>query len=203
MDLKYLVNSVLADLLKVDFERLHLSDVEVRIVASRARSFVAECLDRPSTVTDWKLALCASSCVPIAAGGPIRFRDDYWYDGAIGEPLSVVRAIDEGATHVLALLSRANSEGLPVVPVSSRIADRFLDRRFPGIERALKRWSHTYASQLTLCDGYRRTGHLNVAIAAIRPLRACGVQAMTTSASRLHCASQSGMDAVHRYFEAT
>jgi predicted patatin/cPLA2 family phospholipase len=200
MNLRYLVDKVLTTDLPIDFDALNDNPIAVHLVATLTDSFAAHALDQPGALTDWKSALCASACVPFLAGAPVTVHGREWIDGSISEPLAVWRAIDAGATHVLALLSRAPSESaIPIVLFRRRVLNA-LDRHYPGLGDVLKDWPKMYAESLSLFDrgqgDERGCSHL----LALRPSVACGVRSTTTSAYKLRRAAWSGMQAVYNLF---
>ncbi|MBE1532449.1 patatin-like phospholipase family protein [Actinomadura algeriensis] len=96
----------------LDFASVLASDVEYHPLATDV--VTGEAVDLHSRVTDaatLRLALRASSALPLLAGGPVRIGDGVYYDAGLAESIPYRRALADGATHVLVLRSRRPADG--------------------------------------------------------------------------------------------
>ena len=191
IDLDYLFDHVLEVSKPLDYEALATSDVPVRPVATRVDTGAAHDLVDLHTAEDWRAALRATACVPLLAGPPIPLQGKHWVDGSVAEPLAVERALERNATHVLVLLSRAPQEKgprggeHPLMSVALR-------RMEPRVAQAVKQRVGRHASSMA-----RLTGR---GLLAVRPVRNCGVSALTTNVARLRSAAETGAAAMHSLF---
>ena len=81
-----------------------------------------------------RCALLASSRMPWIGGGPVEFRGRRWLDGGLAEPIPHQVALQLGATHVLALMTRPLGVSRTPLP---RLANRIIERRLGRLNRAL------------------------------------------------------------------
>jgi predicted patatin/cPLA2 family phospholipase len=89
-----------------------------------------------------KIALAASSCMPVLAGPPIPMAGRRFVDAGVAEPIPYRTALAQDATDVLVLRTRRADE-LPLPPprVHDVVVPRFLRRQAPG---AIEAWRETY-----------------------------------------------------------
>jgi predicted patatin/cPLA2 family phospholipase len=193
---------VLATSKPLDFAALAGSDVPVRPIATLAATL------RPHALTDlvtpdlWRTALRATARIPVLAGPPVRLHDRTWIDGSVSEPVALRRAVDGGATHVLALLSRTRDEHVNPAAVSGRLLHALVERASPGLGSALRRRPSLYADTVAV---FADTGHplrRMARLLAVRPLVSHGVGSLTTDRDRLRRAADTGTAAVHAAFAA-
>ena len=81
-----------------------------------------------------RCALLASSRMPWIGGGPVEFRGRRWLDGGLAEPIPHQVALQLGATHVLALMTRPLGVSRTPPP---RLANRIIERRLRRLNPAL------------------------------------------------------------------
>ncbi|MDQ7805896.1 patatin family protein [Amycolatopsis sp. A133] len=143
IDLEYLVHQVYSVLEPMDFPAILANPVTFHPLATDADT--GESTDLHPFLDDVdavKVALAASSCMPVLAGPPIPLAGRRFVDAGVAEPIPYRTALAQGATDVLVLRTRRADE-LPVRPprVHDVVVPRFLRRQAPG---AIPAWQDTY-----------------------------------------------------------
>ena len=143
IDLEYLVHQVYSVLEPMDFPAILANPVAFHPLATDADT--GESTDLHPYLDDVdavKLALAASSCMPVLAGPPIAMAGHRFVDAGVAEPIPFRTALDQGATDVLVLRTRRADE-IPARPprVQDVVVPRFLRRQAPGTIAA---WHDTY-----------------------------------------------------------
>ncbi|WP_410562183.1 patatin family protein [Amycolatopsis sp. cmx-4-61] len=143
IDLEYLVHQVYSVLEPMDFPAILANPVTFHPLATDADT--GESTDLHPFLDDVaaiKVALAASSCMPVLAGPPIPMAGRRFVDAGVAEPIPYRTALAQGATDVLVLRTRRADE-LPVRPprVHDVVVPRFLRRQAPG---AIPAWQDTY-----------------------------------------------------------
>jgi predicted patatin/cPLA2 family phospholipase len=176
--------------------------VPVRPIATLAATLRPHALTELVTPDLWRTALRATARIPVLAGPPVRLHDRTWIDGSVSEPVALRRAVDGGATHVLALLSRTRDEHVNPAAVSGRLLHALVERASPGLCSALRRRPSLHADTVAV---FADTGHplrRRARLLALRPLVSHGVGSLTTDRDRLRRVADTGTAAVHAAFAA-
>jgi predicted patatin/cPLA2 family phospholipase len=195
VSLDFLLDSVMIERYGFRLTSLIDGDLPVRPVATALDTLSASVLSGLHTAGDWRKALLASARIPLWAGPPVELQGRRWVDGYITDPLPVARAVDGGATHVLALLARGPDERLSP---SSRVTPPMraqLNRVSPGLAQAMAQRGRRHQESTALIGGLlRRSG---ARIMGLRPLRGYGIRSLTSDAVRLRLGAAAGEAAVH------
>ncbi|EOD66183.1 patatin-like phospholipase [Amycolatopsis vancoresmycina DSM 44592] len=143
IDLEYLVHQVYSVLEPMDFPAILANPVTFHPLATDADT--GESTDLHPFLGDVdaiKVALAASSCMPVLAGPPIPMAGRRFVDAGVAEPIPYRTALAQDATDLLVLRTRRADE-LPVRPprVHDVVVPRFLRRQAPG---AIPAWQDTY-----------------------------------------------------------
>jgi predicted patatin/cPLA2 family phospholipase len=102
----------------LDYASVLANAIEFHLLATDV--VTGEAVNLRDQVTDevrLRLALRASSALPLLAGGPVRLGERTYYDAGLSESIPFRQALRDGATHVLVLRSRRPADG-------ARIADK-------------------------------------------------------------------------------
>jgi predicted patatin/cPLA2 family phospholipase len=195
VSLDHLLDEILVRSRPQLWDELRDSPVPLRVVATAADDLQAHVLE-PGTSAEWKLALRATAAIPLLAGPPVELHGRRWIDGSVSEPLPVLRALRDGATHVLALLTRAPSELRRTDPGAgpARWA-RALDRLAPGLGMMAQE-GQRHAPVLALLDDAGHPSRDGAHLLALAPERDVGVRGLTTDAVRVERAARAGYAAV-------
>lgn len=147
IDLEYLVHQVYSVLEPMDFPAILANPVTFHPLATDADT--GESTDLHPFLADVdavKVALAASSCMPVLAGPPISLGGRRFVDAGLAEPIPYRTALAQDATDVLVLRTRRADE-MPVRPplVQDVVVPRVLRRQAPG---AIEAWRATYRRDL-------------------------------------------------------
>jgi predicted patatin/cPLA2 family phospholipase len=195
VSLDHLLDDVLVRSKPLDWDRLRDSPVPLRVVATALDDLAAHVLE-PTTSPEWKLALRATASIPLLAGPAVELHGRRWIDGSVGEPLPVLRALADGATHVLALFTRAESELRRGDQAGGPAGwARALDRLAPGLGRMAQE-SQRHAPVLAVLDDAAHPSRDGAHLLALLPERDEGVRGLTTDVARVERAAQTGYAAV-------
>lgn len=180
VSLDHLIHTVLGGTKPLPWEALRDSPVPLHVVATDAADLTPHVLTGLTTVDDWRRGLRASAAIPLLAGPPVEHAGRRWVDGSVGEPLAAARALRGGATHVLVLVCRPETEIHDVSELS--LWARALDRAVPGLG-TLAQGSRRYDLRLVTDAAHpdRGPGHL----LALGPSRAAGIAALSTDPVRV------------------
>lgn len=195
VSLDFLLDTVMVKRYGFDWAALIGSDLQLRPVATALDTVSANELVGLQDAGDWRQALLASATIPFWAGPPVELHGRRWVDGFVTDPLPVARAVDGGATHVLALLARAPNERLSP---SSRVTPPMrahLNRLAPGLARAMTQRGRRHQESTALISGRHRRG--SARIMGLRPLRSHGIRSLTSDSIRLRLGGESGEAAMH------
>jgi predicted patatin/cPLA2 family phospholipase len=196
VSLDFLLDTVMIGKHGFEWSSLLDADLPLRPVATALDTLCASELVDLQSAADWRQALLASARIPFWAGPPIELHGRRWVDGFVTDPLPVARAVDGGATHVLALLARAPEERLSP---SSRVAPPMrahLNRLAPGLAAAMAQRGRRHQESTALIAGLVRRG--GARIMGLRPLKGHGIRSLTSNVVRLRHGGDAGEAAMHR-----
>ncbi len=191
VSLDHLLDEVMVTSKPMPWDRLRDSPVPLRVVATAADDLTAHVLE-PRTSAEWKLALRATAAIPLLAGPPIELGGRLWIDGSVAEPLPVLRALGDGATHVLALLNRTRPElgRRPAAPGPARWA-LALDRVAPGLG-TIAQEGRRHGPTFTLLDDDAHPARAGAHLLALLPSTDAGVGGLTIDSARVYRATRVG-----------
>ncbi|WP_134323144.1 patatin-like phospholipase family protein [Cumulibacter soli] len=105
VSLDHLIGDILEHRKPIDWDEVLAHRTPMQIIVTDADTMQPVALRKLSTRERWEQAFKATSAVPGFAGGPVEIDGHRYVDGSVSEPLPAMRAIRDGATHVLALVS--------------------------------------------------------------------------------------------------
>ncbi|WP_141277414.1 patatin-like phospholipase family protein [Pseudonocardia hydrocarbonoxydans] len=180
VSIDHLVDGVLSGTKPLPWEALQDCAVPLHVVATDTADLSPHVLRGLHTVEDWRRGLRATAAIPLLAGPPVEHGGRRWVDGSVGEPLAMARALRGGATHVLVLVCRPESEIEP--PSGLSVWARALDRLVPGLG-TLAQGTRRYDLRLVTDAAHpdRGPGHL----LALGPSRSAGIGALSTDPVRV------------------
>jgi predicted patatin/cPLA2 family phospholipase len=194
VDLGFLVEEIIRKRKPLDVQRILASPSPLAVLATDVASAEAAVLRGFTTPAELVSALRAGATMPAIAGAPWRHHGRQYLDAALSEPIPVRAAEAEGATHVLALLTRPG-------PMPWRTS--FLDRWYVGPR--LRRWSPVLAERyLNRGDSYADllanieagTGPLNRASVVGLKVPGLVVEKLERDAETLRAAASRGCEVV-------
>jgi predicted patatin/cPLA2 family phospholipase len=189
VSLDHLLDEIMVHSKPMPWERLCGSPL--RVIATAADDLTGHVLE-PRTAAEWKLALRATAAIPVVAGPPVELRGRRWIDGSVSEPLPVLRALREGATHVLALVNRTVPDLRRADPGAgpARWAQA-LDRLAPGLG-SIAQESHRIGPALAVLDDAAHPSRNGRHLLAVTPGEDAGVSGLTTDVARVYRATRIG-----------
>lgn len=189
VSLDHLLDHILTIAKPMPWERL--AEVPLRVVATAVDDLTPHVLE-PRTAAEWKLALRATAAIPVLAGRPVTLHGRRWIDGSVSEPLPVLRALRDGATHVLALLNRTVGELRAGDPGAgpARWA-RALDRVAPGLG-SIAQESARHGPSLAILDDAGHPSRDGAHLLAVTPTVDVGVRGLTVDPVRVRRAARAG-----------
>ncbi len=198
VSLDHLLDEILMGSNAIPWERL--PGAPLHVVATAADDLTAHVL-RPDGVDEWKRAMRATATIPWLAGPPVELQGRLWIDGSVSEPLPVLRALQDGATHVLALLTRTVDELRRADPGTgpARWA-RALDRLTPGLG-AIAQEGPRLAPVLALLDDAAHPAREGRHLYAVAPAQDAGVRGLTTDVGRVRRAAELGYAAMANHLQ--
>lgn len=145
----YLVDEIYENFTPMGFEEILASDVEFHPIATDADT--GEAADLAPFIQDrasLKLALKATTRIPLLSGAPVEFGGRRFIDGGMVENVPVETALAQGATHLLVLRTKAPSLELAETHrAKQKIVGRWMARHAPG---AAYTWEKRNARKLEL-----------------------------------------------------
>ncbi len=189
VSLDHLLDEIMVHSKPMPWERL--CGAPLRVVATAADDLTGHVL-QPRTAQEWKLALRATAAIPVLAGPSVELHGRRWIDGSVSEPLPVLRALREGATHVLALVNRTAADLRRADPGAgpARWAQA-LDRVAPGLG-SIAQENHRIGPVLAVLDDAAHSARDGRHLLAVTPSEDAGVRGLTTDATRVYRATRIG-----------
>jgi predicted patatin/cPLA2 family phospholipase len=190
VSLDHLLHEILVHTKPTDWDALRDGPAPLHVVVTDAADMAPHTLTGLRDAAEWRLAMRATAAIPYLTGPPVELRGRRWIDGSIGDPLPVGRALREGATHVLALLTRTVAE-LNRPAAANPWWARGIDRVVPGLGAMTQDVARHADGLALLADAAhpaRGGGHL----AAISPLTSADIRGLTADPARVERASHLG-----------
>jgi predicted patatin/cPLA2 family phospholipase len=134
VDTQFLVHTVYTQIMPMGFEEILASPVEFHPMATDARTGLSvdlhgEVHDRASL----QAALRASTAMPVLAGDPVEIGGRRLIDAGVSAAVPVHSALEQGATHVVALRTRRADEMAAAPSRAERMMlSRWFARHAPG-----------------------------------------------------------------------
>ncbi len=193
VDMKWLMNPVTKSLYPLDVETMRASPTRFETVATQAHT--GEPAYLPAQGEDCLDAIHATVAIPFFyRGGPVRFRGQDYFDGAVSDPIPLDYVMAQGATHVTVVLTRSRSwSSKPLGTVARALLARNLPE-YPVIVRALTRYDETQRQHRAFLDRPPRDIDLRVFL----PPDDFPVERFTRDRASLHYGYLMGKEAVAR-----
>lgn len=203
ISLDFLIEEVMERRLGFDFARLSETAPVLRPIVTDLDALTPVALTGLHSAADWRNALRASATIPLLAGPPVALHGRRYVDGFLGDALPLARAIAAGASHVLALVSRAPGERLRTGGMHGRrLAAHAYDRVAPGLAALVAERATSYADSLAIVTDRDHRHRGDAHVLALRPTHAAGVGSLTSDRDRLRRAGVAGEDAVRHALAA-
>ncbi|SDE85339.1 patatin-like phospholipase family protein [Pseudonocardia oroxyli] len=190
VSLDHLIHEILVHTKPTDWEALRDHPAPLHVVVTDAADMTPHTLTGLRDAAEWRLAMRATAAIPYLTGPPVEVRGRRWVDGSIGDPLPVGRALREGATHVLALLTRTLPELRRPAPANPWWA-RGIDRLVPGLG-AMTQDVARHADSIALLADAAHPARGGRHVCALSPLTSADIRGLTVDPVRVERASHLG-----------
>ena len=148
VDLGFLFDAVIGKRKFLDCETILDSAIPLRPVATSVDELGAHVFDDSRTPDDILKSLRASATMALVAGPPFEVEGRRYLDGSISEPIPVHSATQDGATHILALVTRPQGRLSRNTLVDRLVIRRMLDRIRRGLGDMYLRRVEVYRNTL-------------------------------------------------------
>ena len=167
----YAIDEVMSRERAVDWDAVIHSPIELHPIAASLDEWRAVDLGRPQTVRQLQAQLRASSRVMVFGGPPYEINGSRYYDASLFMGIPYDLPIEQGATHVLALLTRPSGQVRRGQTLFERtIVARVLKRIDPRLPQAMKDRIETYRSTVARLEKATRAPRAEAPFAyAVQP----------------------------------
>lgn len=166
----------------LDYDRMMENPMEFLTVISCAETGRARYISKQEFVKDCYTPLMASSAIP-GVCRPVSISGTPYYDGALGDPVPVVRAFEQGCDKVVLILTLPE-DTVRKPDKDTRLAHR-IRKEFPEAAEALMNRARRYNEGVALAKRYAAEGNLLI----VAPDDTCGVDTIcrkTTAMEQLY-----------------
>jgi predicted patatin/cPLA2 family phospholipase len=170
VDTSFLVHTVYTEILPMGFEEILGSAIEFHPMATDARTGAAVDLheqlrDRPGL----QAALRASTAMPVLAGDPVEMGGHRLIDAGVSAAIPVQTALEQGATHIVALRTRRADEMATAPSRPERLVlSRWFARHAPGAFDVLLRREAARAEEEELLATHPATVQIRPPVGSAR-----------------------------------
>jgi predicted patatin/cPLA2 family phospholipase len=131
VDIERLIDDIYIHEYPLDYASVLNTPIELHLLATDiATGEPVDLYDKTTDINALRLALRASTALPVLAGRPVTLGGSRYYDAGLAESVPFRQALRDGATHVLVLRSKALNQGHEPaeVRVSPSMSARFVAR---------------------------------------------------------------------------
>jgi len=197
LDMDFVFDEVVGSRSRLDVARIRSNRTPLHVVVTDARTGEEAVHSSHDPGIDVLTALKASAAVPILYDRTVALNGSHYVDGSLVNPLPVERAIRDGCTDILVVLTLPRSyRARPPGVLERRIVRRRLDPVSPALVAAWHRRHEVTNRALHLIEGRtvrEGTGPVNIVAVFPHPFRT--VSAFTIDARRL---KRAALDAAWR-----
>ena len=191
VSLDHLIDQILVEQKPLPWGLLSDLPVPLQVVATAVDDLSGHVL-QPRTASEWRLAMRATSSIPLLAGQPVALHGRRWIDGSVSEPVPLLRALEDGSTHVLVLMNR-DVRQVRRIDTSRRPAlwTRGLDQLMPGLG-AMAQGGRRLEPILQVLGDPRHPSRAQRHLWVAAPDRDAGVRGLTTDPEKVELATRIG-----------
>ncbi len=150
------------------YQALADNPAELLVISTNAQTGMPVYFTKRDVGQDNYDIMKASSALPFMCR-PYRIGDTEYYDGALGDPVPVRKALDEGCDKVVLILTRP--EDVPRTPQRDEKYAARIQKQYPKAAEALRHRAEKYNFGVALAREYVKTGKVLI----ISPDDTCGV----------------------------
>lgn len=156
----------------LDYPALRANPAQLFVVAQDAVNGRTVYFSKEDMAQDQYQILMASSCIPVV-NKPYPVGDRLYFDGALGDPVPVQKAFDEGCDRVVLLLTKTASTLR--TPGRDTLLARMLQRRYPASACNLYERANRYNAQVAQAMEWEKQGRVLI----VSPDDISGVNTLT------------------------
>lgn len=162
----------------IDYEAFSKNPMEFIVVATDAETGEAKYFDKSDYQQDHYDPFKASSSLPFFSQ-PYPIGDHVYYDGALADPVPVLKALEYGCDKVVVLLTKPKD--LVRVPGKDLRVAKAIEAKYPAAARELRSRAQKYNAGVELAKKLERQGQALI----VAPDDTCGVSTLTRNKEKL------------------
>jgi predicted patatin/cPLA2 family phospholipase len=139
MSLDFVIDEVMTRRNPLDFQAVLTAAPRLRVIVSSVTGIRPRTISEFASTDDLRTILRATACLPLVGGPPVPYQGDLLVDGGVLLAHPVRAAIDDGATHVVALRTKPAEARGTRPGLVERFAAHRLDRLNKGLGAAFLR----------------------------------------------------------------
>ncbi len=201
VNIPYMAYEVLGKKKPINWEKANSSPVEMHIYITSALD--SEVID-VSSFRDrqhFHDIMHYTARLPVLGGMPIKDGDRYYTDGgAVMSTIPLQAAIDDGCTHILALLTQPAGYKQKEGSLERYALSAILWHRFPALSRSILDYFKRYNAALETIRQAQESGFTGPRIEAIRLLEARGISRLEQNPTVLYTGAKRGFEAIMNKF---
>ena len=170
----------------LDYEAIMRNPAEMITVATQAETGEAKYFTKADIAQDRYDIFKASSAIPVVCM-PHEVDGVLYYDGALSDPVPIVKAFQMGCDKVVLLLTLPQDQ--PRSPKKDAALARRLKHIYPKAAKALESRAATYNASIALAKAFAEQGKLLI----VAPDDTCGVSTLTRDKGKLLALYEKGV----------
>lgn len=171
----------------LDYPAVRDNPMELYVVAADAETGEAHYFSKDDIAQDNYDILKASSSIPFVCR-PYPVQDRLYYDGALGDPVPVDKALEFGCDRVVVLLTKP--AGIPRSPSRDEKYAAGIQRKYPAAAHALRQRASRYNAGVFRAQRLEIEGKALV----VSPDDTCGVDTLTRDRAALESLYEKGFN---------
>lgn len=169
----------------LDYRALKENPAQLFVVAQEAVSGRAVYFTKEDMAQDHYQILMASSSIP-GVNRPYPIAGQLYYDGALGDPVPIQKAFDEGCDRVVVLLTKPVA--VPRDSGRDPLLAKMIQHRYPASAENLRNRASRYNEEVALAREYEKQGRLLI----VSPDDTAGVTTLSRDRAALDRLYQKG-----------
>lgn len=163
----------------VDFEAFAANPMDFIVAVAEAETGEVAYFDKQDIKLDDLSILKASSAIPTVCK-PYEVEGIAYYDGALGDPVPVDKALEEGCDKVVVILTKPR-DTLRTADSDIKLA-RFINKKYPKAAAALRERARCYNEGVARAKALEAEGRVLI----VAPDDTCGVSTLTRDKEKLY-----------------
>lgn len=131
VDIDYLVDEVIKSRKRLNVDKLFESSSELQMILFNYYTANSEVFTNRQSNYDFLEAIRATAALPILYNRNVKVRDQYYIDGGIEDGVPLFRAIEDGCTDIIVILTRPTSFRRNALSLFMHRIQNYLMRNYP------------------------------------------------------------------------